>query len=379
MIDFDNNATTEPSGATRRAMMAALSGEAGNPSSLHRRGRIARGMIEGARAEVAALAGTRAEAVCFTSGATEGNAAVLSMAERKGATLVTTTAEHAAVTAHYDHHAPARILRLPVDADGTLDPARLDVALAGTDGRALFAFQWANGETGVLQPAATLTAIARRHGATVLLDAAQAFGRVETTLAGTGADFATLSAHKLHGPAGVGALVVLSGAAAPAFNPGGGQEGGRRGGTENLAGIAGFGAACSERMANLDGAIHRLAILRDRFETRLRATLPDIRINARTASRVPNTSSVTFFNIDGMALVARLEEAGLLCSQVSACSAARPEASRTLLAMGVSEDEAFSSLRFALSVVSTAREVDHAVAILASVSGDLRGRMRAFA
>jgi cysteine desulfurase len=175
----------------------------------------------------------------------------------------------------------------------------------------------------------------------------------------------SVSAHKLHGPKGVGALALLSDAAQGVVSQvGGGQEGGRRGGMENVPGIVGFGEACAQRAADLAGCIAWLSHLRDRFEAEISARVRDVQINGAGAPRVPNTSSVTFHGVDGMALVARLEDHRVVCSQFSACSSGSPEPSKTLLAMYLSATTAFSTLRFGFAIDNSEREIDMAVEVI---------------
>lgn len=358
MVYLDNNATTRPAPAVVAAMLHALQADWANPSSVHGPGQtVARG-VAAARAQVAGLLGVRPERVVFTSGATEGNEAVLRHHAGLGAALVTSAAEHPAVAGHYLLQLPERVHLVPLDAEGRWRLEALETLLGSVGRPKLVALASANGETGVLQDLESIGALAARHGATLLVDASQAVGRV-TEKAPDGA-WLTLSGHKLHGPKGVGVLVQPEGAPPVVVAVGGGQEDGRRGGTENVPGIVGLGVACDLRRRDLGRSIAHMARLRDRFEAQVGAAVPEVRVNGAGAPRVPNTSNLTFPGVDGMALVARLEARGILCSQVSACSSGRPEPSRTLLAMGRSPEAAFASLRFAVSVDTTEADVEAA-------------------
>jgi cysteine desulfurase len=363
LIFCDNNATTQPTLEVVDAVVKALRADWANPSSVHGLGQAAARSVAAARTQVAGLLGVRPERVVFTSGATEANEAVLRHHAGGGATLLTSAAEHPAVNGYYLRYFPERLRFIPLHGDGRWRLDSLEAALAAADGPTLIALAWANGETGVLQDISAIEALATRYGASWLVDVSQAVGRVVTSVPNTA--YLTLSAHKLHGPKGVGALVQPEGYPPVTVAVGGGQEAGSRGGTANVPGIVGFGVACALRARDLPGAISRLAGFRDRLEAAVRATVPEVQVNGFAAPRVPNTTNLTFSGVDGMALVARLEARGILCSQVSACASAQPEPSRTLLAMHRSREEAFASLRIAFSVENTEVEVEFVAQALA--------------
>jgi cysteine desulfurase len=363
LIFCDNNATTQPMEEVIDAMVKALKTDWANPSSVHGLGQAAARAVAAARAQVAGLLGVRAERVVFTSGATEANEVVLRDHAAQGATLLTSAAEHPAVAGYFLRYLPERVSFVPLNEDGLWRLDILEKKLAELTGPCLIALAWANGETGVLQNLASIDALATRYGASLLVDISQAAGRVATKAPDTA--WLTLSAHKLHGPKGVGALVLPEGLPSITIAVGGGQEAGRRGGTPNVPGIVGFGVACALRASNLEPAIARLVGLRDRLEIAVRAAVPEVQVNGFAVDRVPNTTNLTFPGVDGMALVARLEARGILCSQVSACSSARPEPSRTLLAMHRSLEDAFASLRIALSIENTESEVEFVAQTLA--------------
>jgi len=368
-IYLDANATTPALPEVADAVHEALTTGFANASSAHRRGGSGRDARERARKQVAELIGAEPVHVVFTSGGTEANNAVLAAAAAEGRHIVANAGEHASVLAPIEHYGIAHSL-LPLAPTGRLDPADLDRALADA-GPALVAVHLVNSETGIVQPAADLVAVAHRHGARVLVDAAQAVGRLAIDMDELGADYLSFSGHKLHGPPGTGALVLGHGAPPPVLIAGGGQERDRRSGTENLPGLVGLGIACARRHENFDVARTELRTLRDRFEQKLTAALDNVAVNGN-ASRVVNTSNLRFTGVDGQALMAQLDAAGIQCSHTSACSSRKPEPSATLLAMGLNEDEAFSSLRFSFSILNTADEVDHAVDRIVTIVERLR-------
>jgi cysteine desulfurase len=368
MIYLDNNATTRPAAEARQAALRAMDEAWGNPSSIHAPGRAAAQGVARARAQVAGLAGVAPDRVVFTSGATEANEAVLHHGLRQGAALVTSAAEHPALSGVYRAHAADRLRLVPLDGQGRWRLEALEEALRA--GPAMVAVAHASGETGVLQDVSEISSLAAAYGAPLLLDAAQSFGRVAATAFPARA-YVTVSAHKLHGPKGVGALILGPEAPErPLVQVGGGQEGGVRGGTENTPGIAGFGAACALRHAHFEAHVAQLRALRDTLEARLSEAVRDIRINGSGAPRVANTSNITFRGVDGMALMARLEDRGLCCSQVSACSAGRPEPSKALLAMGLSSEDAFSSVRFSNALSAIRGFIREACSLIANIVGN---------
>ena len=375
MIYLDNNATTRPAPEVAAAVSEALCTAWGNPSSQHGPGQAAARAIEVARGRLARLVGAPSDGIVFTSGATEANEGVLRHYLSAGHVLIVSETEHPALTGAYRRSAPDRIRTVPVDRAGRWDVERLDELLLAAS-PALVAVAWSNGETGVLQDIAEIRACAAPHGAAVLVDASQAVGRIPIDLVSLGVPYLTLSGHKFHGPKGVGALIQMDAEAdSIVLQVGGEQEGGRRGGTENVPGIVGLGVACDLRCRALCAAIAHLAGLRDRFEELLTEQLPDVQVNGARASRVPNTSNVTFRGADGMALVARLETLGIICSQVSACSSGSPEPSPTLTAMGLTPQEAFASVRFAFAVDNTEPEVEIVVQAIVEEVTKLREMM----
>ena len=354
---LDWNATAPLHPEARAAAERALD-VFGNPSSVHTEGRRARAIVETAREQVASLVGAQASEVVFTSGATEACNMVLSAPW--GAVLRAGIEHDAALK---PAAAPGReSIDLRVARDGVLDLADLaDKARASTAthgaGRVLLALQLANNETGVIQPLGNATAIAREAGASVFSDAVQAAGRMPVDFAVLGVDAMAISAHKLGGPKGVGALILRDGVELPTLIQGGGQERRRRGGTENIPGIAGFGAAAeAARRTIADGG--RIAALRDRLEAGLRALTPGAEIVGATAKRLANTTCVAVPGLSAETLVIRFDLAGFAISAGAACSAGKIAASGVLLAMGLPEATARSAVRISIGPTTTDHEID---------------------
>ena len=355
-IDLDANATAAPLPAVVDAVAAAMRAPHGNAASAHGGGRVAGARLAEALDAVGSPIGAPPGTVVLTSGGTEANNAAVRHLARRHGRVVTSPVEHASVAAPLAGAAArCEVVVVPVDGRGLLDMGRLAGALA--PGCAV-AVGWANGETGVVQPVEAIAALCRRAGAALFVDAAQAFGRVPI-------DLLSFSGHKLHGPTGTGALFVRD---PDGFEPlllGGGQQGGLRSGTVDVAGAAGLAAACAHRREGFALHVARLRALRDRLERAILAAVPDTTVNGADAPRLPNTTSLRFAGADGQALVARLDAMGVRASQASACSSGRLEPSSALLAMGLTEDEAWSSLRFSVSILNTEAEIDRAVDVIA--------------
>ncbi|MFC4165843.1 cysteine desulfurase family protein [Teichococcus aestuarii] len=321
---LDANATEPLRPEARQAVLAALE-LTGNPSSIHAEGRAARQLLEQARATIAARFGGRPRDLVFTAGATEANALALH-GLGAGRRILAGATEHPAIL-----RAGPAVETLPVRPDGTLDLAALEAALA-TGGPALVCLMAANNETGVLHPLAEAAALCRAHGALLHVDAVQAAGRLPVTLEGLGADSLALSAHKLGGPKGAGALLLRPGLDIPALLPGGGQERGRRGGTEALPALAGFAAAAAQLEPEEAG---RLAALRDAIEAG--AGLP---VAGGAAPRLPNTACLVLPGVPAETQVIALDLAGVRVSSGAACSSGKVGPSPVLRAMGLEADAA---------------------------------------
>lgn len=346
-VYLDYNATAPLRPEARAAILAAL-GETGNPSSIHAEGRAARALVEAARREVAALAGASSRDLIFTASGTE--AANLALAPGVSAPgiaplrrLIVGATEHTCVLGGH-RFAAAEIA--PVAADGRIDLEALARRL--DDGApALVALQAANNETGVLQPVAEAAALVHARGGLLISDAAQAGGRLP--LAGMGADGLLLSAHKFGGPKGAGAFVALrEGLHLEPLLRGGGQERGRRAGTENVATLAGFGAAARAVLAGLAEEAARVAALRDACEARLKALVPEAAVFGASAPRLPNTLAFAIPGLAAAMLLMRLDLEGVAVSSGSACSSGKVGPSHVLAAMGVAPTLAAGAIRVKL-------------------------------
>ena len=361
---FDNNATTRLDPEVREEMLPFLDGLYGNPSSAYALGRVIRDAIEQARERVAALIGAEPETILFTSCGTESdNAAIFSALEhdpdRKH--IVTTKVEHSAIIKHAEKLARKGfdITWLKVDSSGRLNPD--DLRKAVHDETAIVTIMMANNETGVLFPVHELAAIAAEAGAFFHTDAVQAVGKIPIDVTASPIDFLSLSAHKLHAPKGVGALYIRKGVKFHNFLVGGGQESGRRGGTENVASIVAMGKAAELARLALDEELTRVTALRDGFEAELRARISNLEINGGNVERLPNTSSLTFRDIDGEALLILLDQSGVCASAGSACTTGAVTPSHVLTAMGRDVESCKNTLRFSFSRFTTEDEVDHGI------------------
>ncbi len=374
-IYLDNNATTHLSSAVRDAINSAVGEDFGNPSSEHRSGEKSRRAITQARDSVARLLGTTANGVLFGSGVTELNYWVISQMLRSShsAHLITTEVEHSCVleTANTLEAESVRVTRLPVRGDGRIDLEQLLHAIEDT--ASLVSVQWVNNETGVAQPVREIAEVCARAKVPFHCDAAQAMGKLRIEFAELGIDYLTVSAHKMHGPAGIGALCVKDTKTLSPLLRGGSQERGLRPGTENFLGIIGFGAAANERADSLATTIGFVTALRDRFESKVLDEVPGVEINGTTTHRVGNSTNLMFPGLDGAAIVALLDREGVRCSQSSACTSNRPEPSYVLRAMGRSEEQAFASVRFSFSNLNTMTQVETAASKLVAVVDRLSG------
>jgi len=343
---LDHNATA-PIRPEALAAMGEAARTGGNPSSIHSRGRMARRLVDEARASVAEAVGARPSDVIFTGGGTEANQ--LALRGLRSASLLVSAIEH-------DSALPAGAVRVPVTAEGVIDLAALDRMLAEAPKPALVALMLANNETGVIQPVAEAVRIVRAHGALIHCDAVQALGKLPFGLLDLGVDTLALSAHKIGGPQGVGALALRPGLEVAPLLTGGGQESGRRAGTENVPGIAGFGAA-----AKAIGDLQPVAILRDRMERRLKAVARALRIWGEGAARLPNTSCFGVRGLKSETQVIALDLAGVAVSAGSACSSGKVRQSHVLTAMGADAVDAGSAIRVSLGWNSEPADIERLV------------------
>ncbi|MGA7544301.1 MAG: cysteine desulfurase family protein [Methyloceanibacter sp.] len=359
---LDYNATAPLRPEAGEAMVAALS-LCGNPSSVHAEGRTARAAIETAREKVAALLRARPEDVIFTSGGTEANALGLAPQTRHER-LCVSAVEHPSVLAG-GRFSPAQVSRIPVTSDGVMDLDFLASELAkhhleGTGARPFVSLMAANNETGALQPVTAVAELVQAAGGVLHSDGVQAAGKVPLDMAALGADMVSLSAHKLGGPKGVGALVLRKGTQVEPQFKGGAQERRRRAGTENVAGIVGFGTAAEIAAAELDRA-KAIAGLRDELEARALALVPEAVVLSAGVARLPNTSCIAVAGTKAETLVIGLDLAGVAVSSGSACSSGKVEASHVLSAMGVGSELERSAIRVSLGYGSTLADVDRFV------------------
>lgn len=356
---LDYNATA-PVRAGVLARMQAVLAQAGNPSSVHGRGRLARAAVERSRDALAAALGAPSAGVIFTSGASEANA--LALTGLGPGRVVACAVEHPSVLAH-----AARIV--PVDKTGTVDLAALDAVLADEGAGAVVAVMLANNETGLISPVAEVAALARGHGAWLHCDAAQALGKVAVDLAALGADSLSVSAHKMGGPQGAGAL-VLADPDAP-LRPliaGGGQERFRRAGTENVAAIAGFAAALEPDLA---AEAARIGLLRDRMEEAVLGAVADAVVIGRGHGRLPNTSAIALPGVPAERAVMMLDLDGVMVSAGSACSSGKIGKSHVLDAMGLGET-AGETIRISLGWASEERDVERFLGAFARLARSRR-------
>lgn len=370
VIYWDNNATTPLDPEVYAAMEPFLKERFFNPSAGYGCAGSVREAVEEARADVAALLGALPSEIVFTSGGTEAtNMAFRQMAgERNGGIGVLST-DHDASLKTAVALGQGRVC--PVDREGRAVPEEWEaMCAAGVSG---VSFAWANNETGALQEEAALCSAARRHGASVHLDMVQCAGKIPVDLHGMEVDYASVSAHKFHGPKGAGCLYRRSGAGFSPLLFGGGQEHGLRSGTENVPGIIGFGAAARAALRHLEEDAGRLARLRDSFESLLRAQVDGVTVHSGGMERIPNTSNLAFDGCTAEALMLLLEPAGLLCSAGSACHTLQPMPSHVLTAMGLPDGAVRSSLRFSLSFMTTQEEVEQAVSLVAAAVRKVRG------
>ena len=377
MIYLDHNATTPLDPEVRGAMDAAAS-VFGNASSVHAEGQRARRLVEEARDEVAALIGARSEEVVLTSGGTEANAmAILGAVLGRKGRVVLSGAEHPSVreaAGRLGSSGNFEIVAVNPEPSGALDPER--VLAAVVPGAVLVSVMAANNEYGGLYPIAEMAPEIRRRGALLHTDAVQAAGRLQVDVEAWGVDLLTVSAHKLHGPKGAGALYVRRGVVLEPHTPGGGQERGRRAGTENTTAIAGFGVAARLAARRIDVESPGIAMLRNRFETGVREAVEDVRVIGAEAPRLPNTSALLFEGVPGESLLIRLDLEGVACSVGSACSSGTLAPSPAILSLGLPRAAARSVVRFSLGRGTTASEVDRAVEIVRTAVADIRSRSR---
>ena len=372
MIYLDNNATTCVDPRVVEAMVSLLSEHYGNPSSAHRFGAQVAVMVEEARRRVAALIGARDSEIVFTSGGTEAdNAAVRGvLAASPGKRhVVISPVEHHAIFELCEslEHDGLEVTRVRVDGEGRLDLDHLADSLR--DDTALVSIMLANNETGVIHPIKEVCEVARPRGVLVHTDAVNAVGKMSANVQELGVDLLSLSAHKFHGPKGVGALCVRRGTPFRPSQIGGAQERQRRGGTLNAPGIVGIGTACAILSELGDSAMTKVRALRDRLEAELRRRFPDVHICGVGAERLPNTTCACFPGLSSESILLLLSEADICVSTGSACTSGSLEPSHVLVAMGVEPRVAQGEIRFSLGRFNTDADIDRLFEVLPDVLG----------
>ncbi len=359
----DNNATTRVADEVVAAMLPFYTDAYSNPSSMYAFANRAKKPLEHAREQVAALINAaHPDEIVFTSCGTESdNAAIFGVLDAQPAKshIIISAVEHPAVYNLTDtlQRRGCRVTQLSVDRDGVVDLEQLRTAL--NDKTALVSIMWANNETGVLSPIDEICRIAHERGVLVHTDAVQALGKIPVDVQAVPVDLLALSGHKIHAPKGVGALYIKRGTRLRPFFVGGHQEHGRRAGTENVASIAGLGAAAGLAGAFLQDEVTRVRALRDRFEREILARVPHTRVNGHPALRTPNTSSISFTYVEGEAILLSLSDAGICASSGSACTSGSLEPSHVLIAMGLTHAEAHGTARFSFSRYTTDAEIEY--------------------
>lgn len=375
MYYFDNNATTRVAPEVLEAMLPFLRELWGNPSSIYGFGKQLTRPLNLAREKVAALINAEPREIIFTSCGTESNNSAIHSAlatHPQKRHVVTTAVEHSANIKFCAHLKKKGfdIMLLPVDSDGSLDIHLLEKSIRPDT--ALVSVMWVNNETGVLFSVEEIAAICRSKHTLFHTDAVQVPGKLKIDVKHLDVDFLSLSAHKLHGPKGIGMLYVKRGVKYEPYVMGGGQEQGRRGGTENVAGIVGIGRAAELARAHLKDENTRIRLLRDKLENGILKSIPGVVLNGSRDNRLPNTSNLSFEGVEAEGILLLLDELDICASSGSACTSGSLDPSHVLLAMGCSSARARSSIRFSLGIYNTEAEVDFLLKHLPAIISKLR-------
>ncbi|MEA5114431.1 MAG: cysteine desulfurase NifS [Geobacteraceae bacterium] len=376
LVYMDNNATTAVHPEVIEEMLPYFRTRFGNPSSIHWAGRRAKTAIEDAREKVARMVNCDPSEVVFTSCATESNNTAIkgtATARRsRGNHIITTTVEHPSVLTPclYLETQGHEVTCLDVDGEGMLDLDALEAAIS--ERTILISVMFANNETGTIFPIRKIGEIAERHGVCFHCDAVQAAGKIPVDVRENRIDLMSISGHKLSAPLGVGALIIRKGARLSPLLHGGPQEGNRRSGSENVAGIVGLGKACEIALKTMDCESKRLRALRDRLERGILQSVPDVRLNGHPVLRLPNTANLSLLHVESDALLTGLDHAGIAVSSGSACSSGALKASHVLKAMGSPEGTTVGTLRFSLGRENTDADVDYVLEVLPDLVSRLR-------
>ncbi len=375
-VYLDNAATTALSKNALESMMPYLTEVYGNPSSFHGFGRNSRSAVEKARAQVAKAIGASPDEIYFTGGGTESdNTVIMGTASRlrdKGNHIITTKVEHHAVL-HPCEELEKRgfeVTYLDVDEFGAVTAEQVEKAI--TEKTILVTVMFANNEVGTIMPIAQIGEVCKKHGVWFHTDAVQAVGHINVDVKAMNIDMLSLSAHKFHGPKGIGALYVRKGIRIPSLIMGGAQEKNRRAGTENVAGIVGMGTAIEEAVSNMEANTKKMLTLRDRLMTSIESRIEDVKLNGHREVRLPNNVNYSIRYIEGEGILLHLDLNGVAASSGSACTSGSLDPSHVLLAMGLPHEIAHGSVRLTLSENTTEEEIDYAVDVLEKAVATLR-------
>lgn len=375
-VYLDNSATTPIKGDVLKEMLPFLTEHFGNASSLYTPGLVARRALDEAREKVAALINAKSNEIYFTGCGSESDNWVLkgvaSSLKNKGNHIITTVTEHPAMlrTCEYLEKNGYEVTYLGIDDQGRLNPAELEAAIKDTT--ILVSIMMVNNEIGTIHPIKELAAIAKKHGVLFHTDAVQAVGNVPIDVKDLGVDFLSMSAHKIYGPKGVGGLYIRRGAKLGTLIFGGGQESGKRAGTENVAGIVGFGKAAELAMNSLDEHIKHSTEMRNYLAEKLTAEIPDVIINGSMDNRHPGNLNVTFKYIEGESILIQLDACGICISTGSACSSKSLKPSHVLSALGVPVELIHGTVRFSVGDFTTKEDIDYTVECTKKVVAWLR-------
>ena len=374
MIYLDNAASTQIHNSVLESMMPYLKEQFGNPSSIHRYGRMAHKAIEKSRKQIASLIGAKPDEIFFTSGGTESNNTAINGIARKftQAQIITSSIEHDAIlepckkleNEGYD------VVYLPVDKFGFVSTENLDSAI--TEQTKIVSIMFGNNEIGTIEPISEFAKICHEKNVVFHTDAVQAVGKVPIDVNELGVDLLSISSHKINGPKGIGALYVKNGVDLDPLIFGGGQENGLRSGTENVANIVGFGKACELAQTNLTENIAHMKKLRDYLIQNVIEQIPSVTLNGHLEHRLPNNVHLTFLGVNGEDMIIKLDENNVAASTGSACSVRTQKASHVLKAMGLSHEQITGSLRLTVGLYNTIDEMDETIRVLKSITEEIR-------